>query len=302
MHGPEHHVEHAEHASHAAHDPFDRNVTMSIAIVAAVLACVTMLSHRAHNDTLRFQAEANRLQTEAASIRTEANRIQTEAGQYQVDVGRIQVEAGRIETDANRLQTLANIAHTKESDAWNFYQAKNIRKYEFEAFLATMKVMVKEKGTEEISKQAMDSWAKQIAKYKQELPLMMKEAEALQAAAKKYSEEGLKVLQGVEAKRQEAEAKLKEMEKTKEKAREKLAEMEKVLKDSKKEEEKSHEAHARGDRYDLAELGVEMALVLCSLAVLTKRRAFWLTGMAIGSIGAAIALMTFLGLFLPSHH
>jgi hypothetical protein len=36
--------------------------------------------------------------------------------------------------------------------------------------------------------------------------------------------------------------------------------------------------------------------------VLTKRRAFWLTGMAIGSIGAAIALMTFLGLFLPSHH
>jgi hypothetical protein len=37
----EHHLEHAEHAQHAAHDPFDRRVTMTIAIIAAMLACVT---------------------------------------------------------------------------------------------------------------------------------------------------------------------------------------------------------------------------------------------------------------------
>ena len=44
-------MEHAEHAVHAAHDPFDRRVSMTIAIVAAALACITMLSHRAHNAT-----------------------------------------------------------------------------------------------------------------------------------------------------------------------------------------------------------------------------------------------------------
>jgi hypothetical protein len=70
-HGPEHHMEHAEHAVHAAGDDFNRQVTMSIAIVAAVLACVTMLGHRAHNDTLRLQGEALDLQTKASIKSTE---------------------------------------------------------------------------------------------------------------------------------------------------------------------------------------------------------------------------------------
>ena len=70
-HGPEQHMEHAEHAAHAAGDDFNRKVTMSIAIVAAVLACVTMLGHRAHNDTLRLQGEALELQTKASIKSTE---------------------------------------------------------------------------------------------------------------------------------------------------------------------------------------------------------------------------------------
>jgi len=70
-HGAEHHIEEAEHAAHASHDGFNKNVTMSIAIVAAVLACVTMLGHRAHNETLRFQGEALDLQTKAGIKSTE---------------------------------------------------------------------------------------------------------------------------------------------------------------------------------------------------------------------------------------
>lgn len=80
-HGPEHHMEHAEHAIHAAGDDFNRKVTMSIAIVAAVLACVTMLGHRAHNDTLRLQGESLALQTQASIKNTKVanqwNRYQT---------------------------------------------------------------------------------------------------------------------------------------------------------------------------------------------------------------------------------
>src|SRR5207244_12945908 len=58
-HGPEHHIEHAEHAAHAAHDPFDKRVTLTITIVAVLLAAVTLLSHRAHNATLQLQADAS---------------------------------------------------------------------------------------------------------------------------------------------------------------------------------------------------------------------------------------------------
>src|SRR5205809_46177 len=63
--GPVHHIEHAAHAAHAARDPFDKRVTMTIAIVAALLACVTLLSHRAHNDTTSLQIESNDALTEA---------------------------------------------------------------------------------------------------------------------------------------------------------------------------------------------------------------------------------------------
>src|SRR4051794_39260309 len=93
-------LEHAEHTQHHAHDPFDRRVAMSMAIIAAVLAGVTLLSHRGHTETLRLRAEANSIQTEAA-----------------------------------RLHTLANIAHTQATDTWGMYQAKNIRSHEFQAYL-----------------------------------------------------------------------------------------------------------------------------------------------------------------------
>ena len=35
---------------------------------------------------------------------------------------------------------------------------------------------------------------------------------------------------------------------------------------------------------------IELALVLCSVAVLTKRAPFWYSGIAIGLIGAAVGL------------
>ena len=59
---------------------------------------------------------------------------------------------------------------------------------------------------------------------------------------------------------------------------------------------KSEQAHYRGDRFDLAELGVELALVLCSVAVLTKQRGFWLGGIGIGLVGAVVAVSAF---FMP---
>ena len=56
-HGTEHHLEEAEHAQHAAHNPFDKRVAMTMAMVAAALACVTLLSHRAHGEFLSKKTE-----------------------------------------------------------------------------------------------------------------------------------------------------------------------------------------------------------------------------------------------------
>ncbi len=52
------HLEQIEHAEHAAHDHFNRNVAVTMAIVAAVLAAVTVQTHRLHNDTLLNQMKA----------------------------------------------------------------------------------------------------------------------------------------------------------------------------------------------------------------------------------------------------
>jgi hypothetical protein len=59
-------LEHAEHVQHAAHDPFSSRVAMTMAIIAAVLAAVTMLSHQAHNNSLNYKNEAAIKHTQAS--------------------------------------------------------------------------------------------------------------------------------------------------------------------------------------------------------------------------------------------
>src|SRR5205085_2541650 len=58
------------------------------------------------------------------------------------------------------------------------------------------------------------------------------------------------------------------------------------------------EAHHRGDRFDLGELAVELALVLCSVAILTKRPGFWYSGITLCALGLAVALSA----YLPHEH
>lgn len=47
----------------------------------------------------------------------------------------------------------------------------------------------------------------------------------------------------------------------------------------------------RADRYDLSEGFFEVALVICSLALLTSKRIFWFGGMAIGIAGVIVIAM-----------
>jgi len=192
--GTEHHVEEAEHAQHAAHHPFDRRVAMTMAIVAAALACVTLLSHRAHNEVLQDQITASK-----------------------------QI--------------------SKESDQWAYYQAKKNREYMYEADAALLKLTARPAPSAEQEAQIKE-WREGAAKYKAETTDIEKKANGLAESAEQYREQ-------------------------------------------------SEIAHHRGDFFDLGELGIELSLILCSIAVLTKRKLFWVGGGIIGLIGVAVAACGF---------
>jgi hypothetical protein len=209
----EHHLEHAEHVQHQAHDPFDRRVAMSMAILAAVLAGVTMQSHRAHNEVLKLQNEASQMMIK--------------------------------END--------NI--TAESDKWGYYQAKKNRQYLYEALGEMLAVNPKDAATAEGPGQA----AKLMARWKDRSGEYKKDAATIEAEARDLHE-----------KAQEFEHKADEYR------------------------EQAEHVHHRADRFDYGHFGLELALVLCSVAVLTKLRGFWFTGIGIGAIGALVAASGFL--------
>ncbi len=237
-HGTEHHLQEAEHAHHHAQDPFDRRVAMTMAILAAVLAGVTMASHRAHNETLR-------LQNEALAFQSEANKIET-----QVDT-----------------------LHTKASDKWGYYQAKKNRLYQYEALADLVGVLPKDAGRSPAASsgttddpkgasaadQLAQNWKGRANKYSQDANNLEKEARQLEAEA--------------EHKRKEIEALDAQVEHKK---------------------EESVEVHHRANRLDYGHLGLELALVICSVAVLTKQRGFWFTGIGVGLVGALVAATSFL--------
>ena len=68
------------------------------------------------------------------------------------------------------------------------------------------------------------------------------------------------------------------------------------ISDKAKELEKERDLISRrADRFDGGEALLEVGLVICSITLLTKRRAFWLAGMIVGAFGVAMAAT---GLFL----
>jgi Domain of unknown function (DUF4337) len=151
-HGPEHHMEHAEHAVHAAGDAFNRQVTMSIAIVAAVLACVTMLGHRAHNETLRLQGEALRLQAEAL----------------------------RFQGEALQLQTLASRESTNAANKWSYYQSKNLIHVQSKITLDLLAVLASNEKTQKDLERVRALHQKNVEKFDKKLPEIEAEGHAIE--------------------------------------------------------------------------------------------------------------------------
>lgn len=80
-----------------------------------------------------------------------------------------------------------------------------------------------------------------------------------------------------------------------------LAEAERYKDEQKEIEDKARELEAevaiemrRADRFDLAEVFLEIGLVITSITLLSGRRLFWLVGIALGIIGAVVTVSGFL--------
>jgi hypothetical protein len=219
--GTEGHLEHAEHAQHHAHHPFDRRVAMTMAIMAAVLAGVTLVSHRGHTATLLLNSEATTF-------------------------------------------------HTKAADEWNFYQAKNIRSHEYQAFLLAHAMLAKDSVRHDEEAGAMRNfWINQVDKY---------EGEGYWA----------NFLAQLGKPGEMSNAKAGELEELRKKA-------EGLQDHARKLEMQSHELHAVVTWIDMGHLGLELALVFCAVAVLTKQRPFWVAGIVFALAGSGLAIYGWVG-------
>src|SRR5262249_37280522 len=58
-------------------------------------------------------------------------------------------------------------------------------------------------------------------------------------------------------------------------------------------QEQSKHKHHQADYFDFGELFVELALVLSSVAILTKRPGYWYAGLASGVLGVVVVVLGF---------
>lgn len=170
-----------EHAEHAHHDPSLAPATLTMAILAVLVAIASLLGHRSHTEEILLQ--------------------------------------------------------NKATDQWGFYQAKNIRLH-VDEFAASLMGVVETKDGEGSAK-LKEKYGAEAERYKDEL-------KEIQAEAKKLQDE-------VEA------------------------------------------ASAKANRFDLGEVFLEIGLVVTSITLLTRRKAFWYLGLVCAAVGLTA---TITGLFL----
>ncbi|MBZ5662929.1 MAG: DUF4337 domain-containing protein [Acidobacteriia bacterium] len=165
-----------ENAEHGREDNSLAPISVTMAIIAVLVAVVSLLGHRAHTEEVLMQARA--------------------------------------------------------TDQWAYYQAKNIRRHNYEMGIDLLSLgEFKDKAAEE----------KIVDKYKEEAG----------------------------------------------KANKDQAEIEEQAKDLEKE---SAGAGNRADRFDLGEVFLEIALVISSLALLTRKRIFWYIGIVSTVAGLCVAV------------
>ena len=202
----------------------------------------------------------------------------------------VKVLGHRTHNDTLAYRIESGVHHTQESDQWNLFQAKKMREVlarqdaklllqlttpskdgpaptpgplpererrlkEVTKELTDSKVDKPEEAAEKILTTADKRYQKLIGE--RYLPDKAERVVESEIAADRYSTEGKTIAAGATALQLKAKT---------------------ALKDSQNE-------HHKAFYFDLGELGVEMALVLSSVAILTKRPNYWYGGLLMGAAG-----------------
>jgi hypothetical protein len=245
--------EEAEHAQHHAADPFDKRVALAMVVIAALLAGVKILGHRTHNDTLGYQIKAGVTNTEASNL---FNFFQAK---------RQRMEQATLQ--AQQIELLAPLTNASEkAPAASADEALPDKD-------ATLAGLTKDLEDEKVPDAAAKAGGIVEAGEKRYRALR-KEGYPPRRAG-----ELVRLEMDVRRYRLEADAINARAKQTREKA-------ETYQHDS---EHKHHQA----TYFDLGELFVELALVLSSVAILTKRPGYWYAGMAVAALGVVLTLAGF---------
>jgi hypothetical protein len=204
----------------------------------------------------------------------------------------VKVLGHRTHNETLQYQIKANVAHTQESDQWNFFQAKKMREVlaELRAALAvpdTKGSKTDEQLISEIEKDLQETTENLgIAPEPMDLPSVKEQAKEALARAKKERDSLKKKYPDINPEQLERFYEAKVM------AARYRADSRIVLnyaarkhEEAREDAKQSNHRHHMADYFDMGELGVELALVLASVAILTKRASYWYAGMAVGLIG-----------------
>lgn len=225
-------LEQAEHVGHGGghSDPMLMRVAMTMAIIAATLAAVSVAGHRKHNAVLQLQGEANRILTEAAGLKVEA------------------------------------------SNTFARYQSKRARVEDQEKSVAFTKLFAPKEGSDAFREEQVKSWEAYSAANRTK-PADIKKDEsgfpAKTADGKEDDSLGALIVAG---------------NRFKEMAEQKIAETAGV-------KAEGEHAHHQADKLDWSHLTLEFGLVLCTISVLTRKKMFWVAGVASALAGGGLAVV-----------
>jgi hypothetical protein len=208
----------------------------------------------------------------------------------------VKVLGHRTHTDTLNYQIEANVNHTKESDQWNYFQAKKNRQYLYEAQADLLAYLGRKTGPMAAGLFDLD---KVVAVGEQEKPKPQKKKKKGELTAEDEKEVAALQQQGLPRDAAERAVSWRSQARTyREDAQKIEVEANELQKEAKKFQAKSHHKHEQSFFFDVGELFVELAIVLCSVAILTKLMPFWYGGMLVCLLGLAVVGM---GFFMVVH-
>jgi hypothetical protein len=260
--------EEAEHASHHAENPFDKWVALTMVMIAALLAGVKVLGHRTHNGTLSYQIRAGDEQGRAGKAKNEAASWWA---QFQSKKIR---ELFALQDGKMALRTAPRPLVKPDKPAKGPTELANREKVIEEFAEEVKKEGVKDADAKKAAEKAVEAVEKEMTvKLNAGFPRdRVDDWVKGELTAARYRVETKAIMKKAIA----AEEATRDHENNATEYR-----------------ERSEHLHHQADWFDLAELAVELGIVICSVAILSKDYRFWYAGIVLAIIGALLATMGF---------